>query len=247
MTSPPPFLPGVSEAYVRERLNQAGGDELGSGKFSHPESSAALAANALGWFVGHPTLLPPLPDTEAAGAAERIELEYCARFPWTGGTHPWLDAAIITATHLIGVESKRFEPFRDAKKSTFSSAYDRPVWGDRMGRYGIVRVALQSRALRYVHLDGAQLIKHAYGLVTEGRRLRRQPVLFYLYAEPRMRGDCPISEEDHQRHRREIADFGARVAGDEVAFAASSYRAWLSRAGGDARAHAMALIARFNP
>src|SRR5262245_49687207 len=39
------FLPGVPEFYVRQRLSVAGGNEIGSGKFAHPESSAALAVN----------------------------------------------------------------------------------------------------------------------------------------------------------------------------------------------------------
>jgi hypothetical protein len=80
------FLPGVPEAYVRNRLEQAGGDEIGSGKFTHPESSAALAANAFGWFLDRPTMLPPLPSAEATGQVERIEFEFCARFPWSGGS-----------------------------------------------------------------------------------------------------------------------------------------------------------------
>lgn len=246
MTSPL-FLPGVPEAYVRERLNQAGGDEIGSGKFARPESSAALAANAFGWFVDRPALLPSLPGTEAAGPPERIEIEYCARLPWVGGRHPWLDAVVVTATHIIGVESKRFEPFRDTKKPSLSRAYDRSVWGNRMERHGLVRDQLRSCELRYRHLDAAQLVKHAYGLVTEGRRLGRKPFLFYLYSEPTTRGDQPIPEEDLERHRCEISDFTARVAGDEVEFRSSSYREWLSSAAGAARDHAIALITQFQP
>jgi hypothetical protein len=71
------FLPGVPEAYVRNRLEQAGGDEIGSGKFTQSESSAALAVNAFGWFVDRPAMLPPLPGAEASGQAQRIEIEFC--------------------------------------------------------------------------------------------------------------------------------------------------------------------------
>jgi hypothetical protein len=99
------------------------------------------SVNALGWFIDRPAMLPPLPGIEATGQAELVEIEYCARFPWAGGKHPWLDAVVITASHLIGVESKRFEPFRDTKATRFSVAYDRPVWGSRMPRYGAVRDA----------------------------------------------------------------------------------------------------------
>ncbi len=242
----PMFLPGVPEEHVLERLLQAGGDEIGSGRFDSPDSSAALAVNALGWFIDRPHSLPPFPGAET-GPSESVEIEYCARFPWKGGTHPWLDAAVLTATHLVGIESKRFEPFRNRKTATFSDAYDRPVWGSRMQRHGELRDALRSGALGYRHLDAAQLVKHAYGLVTDARRIGRAPVLFYLFAKPTTRGAHSIPPADHARHRDEIADFASRIAGDEVLFASASYREWLSAAQGPAAAHAAAVIARFDP
>lgn len=136
------FLPGVSVDHVLTRLAAAGGDEIASGKLAHPESSAALVVNAFGWFIERTALLPPLPGTEPAGTVVRVEVEYCARFPWIGGRHPWLDATVFTKTHLVGVESKRREPFRDAKSVSLSYAYDRPVWGDNMERFAAMRDAL---------------------------------------------------------------------------------------------------------
>ena len=64
------FLPGVSAAHVLARLAKAGGDELDSGKFASPESSAALACNTFGWFVDRPDELPPLPQKEEDGMVE---------------------------------------------------------------------------------------------------------------------------------------------------------------------------------
>ncbi|MEG3155143.1 hypothetical protein [Sphingomonas sp. RB1R13] len=222
------FLPGVPASHVLHRLEMAGGNEVASGKLVHPESSAALAVNAFGWFIERPAAFPPLPGCAHAGAAEQVEVEYCARFPWAAGRHPWLDAAIMTASHLIGVESKRFEPFRDAKMVSFSNSYRRPVWGEHMQRYGAMRDALSSGAIRFEHLDAAQLVKHAYGLVTEGPRVSRRPILSYLFAEPATRGDVVIPSDAHVRHRDEIARFAAAVAGDEVEFVAASYREWLN-------------------
>jgi hypothetical protein len=138
--------------------------------------------------------------------------------------------AVITPTHVIGVESKRFEPFRDTKKVALSSAYDRPVWGGQMERFAAMRDALRSGELRFRHLDASQLVKHAFGLVTEGRRLSRRPVLFYLYAEPDKRGERRISAVDHRRHRDEIAAFARFVDGDEVTLLSASYRQWLDAA-----------------
>lgn len=239
------FLPGVPRDYVLKRIRNAGGKELESGKFASPESSASLAANAFGWFVPRPELLPRLPGLAGTGPARKVELEFNARFPWRGGTHPWLDAVVFTDTHLIGVESKRFEPFRDVKEATFSAAYERHTWGEQMARYCAVRRALSAGSLVYTHLDAAQLIKHAYGLVTTARD-DLKPALFYVYAEPTARGARPIPASDHARHRQEIADFAARVAGDEVAFLASSYREWLATAAGAAIEHRSALHHHFD-
>jgi hypothetical protein len=101
--------------------------------------------------------------------------------------------------------------------------------------------------VRYRHLDAAQLVKHAYGLVTEGRRIGRKPTLFYLFAEPTALGDRPIAADDRKRHRVEIADFAARIVGDEVSFGCASYREWLSGAKGSAAGRAAILIDRFSP
>ena len=227
-------------------MSVAGGNEIASGKLNHPESSAALAVNAFGWFIERPALLPALPQIEGAGLPTMVDVEFCARFPWPGGRHPWLDAVIETSTHLIGVESKRFEPFRDAKQVALAAAYDRPVWGNRMTRFEAMRDNLRSGVWRCKHLDAAQLVKHAFGLVTEARRRRRKPVLFYIFAEPATRGGRLIADADRARHREEIARFGEAVAGDEVRFVSCSYAEWLDRWTCEGvAAHAAALRARF--
>lgn len=242
------FLAGVPSARILQRLEAAGGNEVASGKLAHPESSAALAVNTFGWFVERPSLFPPLPGCEQAGTAESVEVEYCARFPWSGGRHPWLDAAVFTNTHLIGVESKRYEPFRDTKSVSLSPSYDRPVWGEKMGRYSAVRDALRSGELKFEHLDAAQLVKHAYGLVTEGRRHGKLPVLFYLFAEPTERAGKTIPTGDLARHRAEIAAFTDAVAGDEVTVLSASYLEWLGtwRGSADVKDHAIALRRNFS-
>ena len=222
------FLPGVPADHIRARLKAAGGNELDSGKLASEESSAALAVNAFGWFIERPDLLPPLLGLEHTGKASQVEVEYSARFPWSGGRHPWLDAAVTTDTHLIGVESKRYEPFRDKKTASFAEAYDRPVWGSNMERFNFVRDQLRSGVMRFKYLDAAQLVKHAYGLVTEARRQQKQPALFYLFAEPSERAGRKISPEDHRSHLEEIGRFAAAVLGDEVQFAFSSYHEWLA-------------------
>ena len=242
------FLPGVPVDLVRVALAKAGGNEIGSGKLDSPESSAALAVNGFGWFLECPAKLPAFPPlADLDRPAIRVDVERQMRFPWQGGRHPWLDAAVETATHLIGVESKRFEPFRDTKSIKLSDAYDRDVWGEGMTPFTSMRDRLRAGKMGYVHLDAAQLVKHAFGLITEGRRVSKAPVLLYLYAEPTRRGATTIPAIAIERHRIEIAEFAAAVAGADVRFAACSWRDWLVGWTGDVGSHADALIARFQP
>jgi hypothetical protein len=245
------FLPGVPSSLVLKRLNAAGGNEVNSGKLSSPESSAALAVNTFGWFIEQPELLPAFPMVQVLNwPATQVEVEYCARFPWSGGKHPWLDAWVETPTAIIGVESKRFEPYRDRKDAAFSKAYDRPVWHNQMAPYETLRDKLRSRTEQFLCLDAAQLVKHAFGLVTEGRRKAKKPYLVYLFAEPKERAGTPITGESKQRHRAEIAHFAEAAKGAEVQFGAISYREWLeSWPNSDLRlaGHRRAILERFDP
>lgn len=244
------FLPGVPASYVSARLEAAGGNEIRSGKLASPESSAALAVNCFGWFHDRPAQLPSFGEFQAGFPALEVDIEYCARFPWSGGRHPWLDAAVVTKTHLIGVESKRFEPFRDKKTVSLSDAYDRPVWGDDMGPFEAMRDNLRAENIRFEYLDAAQLVKHAFGLVTDARRKGLKPALVYLFAEPEMRDGKPIGAAAHARHRAEIARFAEAVDGAIVAFHALSYRDWLASwpdQDFEMANHGKAILAAFRP
>lgn len=244
----PLLLPGVPEKLVHEALRKAGGNEIESGKLASSESSAALAVNAFGWFIERPSDLPEFSQLrDVDWPAIRVDIERQMRFPWQGGRHPWLDAAIETSGHIIGVGSKRFEPFRDKKTVNLSSAYDRDVWGAAMAPFEQMRDKLRAGTMSFMHLDAAQLTKHAFGLGTEGRRLKKAPILLYLYAEPERRGDKLISPLAIARHRTEILTFAKAVAGAEVEFEACSWREWLDGWSGDARSHATALIEAFQP
>jgi hypothetical protein len=248
------FLPGVPAAHVLERLSKAGGDEIASGKFASPDSSAALAVNTFGWFFDHPIRLPAFPSLASIFPANFVDVEYCARFPWRGGKHPWLDAVIKTDCHLIGVESKRFEPYRDEKRVSFSKAYERDVWGRRMAPFERMRDALTDGVETFQYLDAAQLVKHAFGLVTDakrpdGKRKAKSPVLVYLFAEPKSLNGKRLAAKVFSDHRGEIARFSDSVRGAEVAFHALSYRDWLRTwpSNGPVAKHAAELKRRFKP
>jgi hypothetical protein len=244
------LLPGISQAYVIERLRKAGGNEIRSGKFHSEDSSAALAVNCFGWFADRAQLLPPFPTLKAAFPATSVDVEFQARFPWAGGRHPWLDAVAITKTHFIGIESKRFEPFRDAKTGRFSDAFARDKWGSEMMQYQQLRIDLMSGAQPFRFLDATQLVKHAFGLRTQAARLGKLPVLVYLYAEPRFLKRNPIPASSLIEHRDEISRFTGLVKGAEVKFHSVSYPEWIHTWSKRERAvvkHGKALIAAFSP
>jgi hypothetical protein len=250
------LLPGLPADLILAAYLNAPGNEIESGKFANPESSAALVANTFGYFLDKPKMLPSLPGIEDCGwPASSINLEAIVRFPWTGGRHPCLDVLIETSTCLIGVESKRFEPFRSKTHSPMAEAYWRPVWGDNMRGFESCRDDLRDGNGRFERLDSAQLIKHAFGLRTAvhtGVRCQgKRPILFYLYAEPECwpDGGRVVPWADRIRHRAEVEEFSKIVAGDEVLFRFCSYATllekWAMLATHGTRAHAAAVTRRF--
>ena len=252
------FLPGVPDREIERLFNAAPGKELASGKFDSPASSAALAANTFGFFLHRAQELPPLPDcAQETWPACSLSLETPVRFPWSGGRHPVLDCVVVTPTALIGIESKRFEPFRAKKPASFSAAYGRPVWGAHMTGYEGIRDTLGSNNSHYAFLDAAQLVKHAFALRSEvhrpGAHSGLTPILFYVYAEPEYwpHKRKPVEEAAKSSHRVEIERFAKAVAGDEVRFVPCSYRRLLERweRHQDRRiqAHADAVRQRFSP
>lgn len=215
----PSFLSHLPEARILAELKRSPGHEIRSGKFDSPDSSAALTANAFGLFLEKPALLPPLPGVPM-GQVEAVELEAEMRFPWTGGRNPWLDVGVTTATTLVGLEARRYEPFRPAKATGFAEVYDRPVWGPNMGRYtGLMHALVEGREV-FEALDAAQLVKSALALRTQGEKRGKGAVLVYLYAEPQAWAGSgkAIDKARVQAHRDEISRFSRLVRGDSVVF-----------------------------
>lgn len=216
------LLPHLERIRILEIYDNAPGSEIRSGKFANPASSAALAANVFGWFLTRPAQLR-LPESIAGDEALSVKLEAEARFPWSGGRHPSLDALLEFPDRLIGVEAKRYEPFRSKGRPVFSDAFDRDVWAGLAG-YNEVRCRMASGTLEFKHLDAAQLVKHALGLKTAADRIHCRPGLCYLYAEPKQWPDGrQVSSIGRECHRAEIDVFASLVGSDEVTFHSMSY------------------------
>lgn len=119
------LLDHLPKELILARYQVARGQELISGKFANPQSSAALVANTFGFFADRPEALS-LPGMTAPGEARRVDLEVQMRFPWRGGYHPWLDVGVETGDTLIGIESKRYEPFRNGRRAILCYLYAEP-------------------------------------------------------------------------------------------------------------------------
>jgi hypothetical protein len=85
-----------------------------------------------------------------------------------------------------------------------------------------IKNRLKSGELRFKFLDAAQLVKHAFGMVTEDRRKQKASYLVYLFAEPAQ------YLANWAAHRAEVPTFAHAVKDSEVSFAALSYRDWLA-------------------
>jgi hypothetical protein len=243
----PDFLPDVPVEAVLAALARSPGNELASGKFDSPESSAALAVNAFGWFLERAAMLPPLPGVPM-GKPLAVEIEAEMRFPWKGGRHPWLDAAVTTATSLVGVESKRYEPFRPGKATMFTEAYDSRDWGPGMARHEMLRSRLIEGERSFRQLDAVQLIKHAYGLRTQAQKRGLGAVLVYLHATPATWANGkPLDPAAIKRHEAEIAAYAQAVKGDDVVFVPLRWADLLLQWAGkpELAAHAAAVNGRF--
>ncbi|CAH0304476.1 hypothetical protein [Roseomonas sp. CECT 9278] len=249
------LLWGLPVHAIEAALGSADGNEIGSGKLFSPQSSAALAINAFGVFIDRPGALPSLPGTEDLGwPATSVRIEAPLPFPWHRGRKPNLDILIETATGLIGVESKRFEPFDTHGAPSWSDTYWSVDWTPDLARHALMRDASRAGEAGFVHIEEAQLVKHALGLATAtapGQAAGgKTPWLVHLRAEPEVdRRGRPLDTDKHARHGAEVARYGAAVAGDRVRFVGVTYAellsVWQRSEVPQLRAHAAAIRAFF--
>ena len=223
------LLPGVPEELVRRCFDRRSADKIANGQSFSLDYSSELIANAFGWFLERPHLLPSLPGLEYHYlGTENVDLNTCVPFPWLGGRHPTLGAVIDANTHLIGIVSKRDEPFRGYKKPQFSAAFYRHEWDIQMRPYLDLRDQLLSGSLKYRFLDAAQLVKQALALSIQSAQTCKQPILYYIYHEPVELDGQFVPIETRRSHIEELSDFRARIEEARVEFFFAGYFDWLS-------------------
>jgi hypothetical protein len=193
-------------------LSAGDGNELQT-KFRALHSSSGLAVNCFAPFRGRMADLT-LP---VHGPFEPLRFEQKCPTGLRGGRAPNLDVLLTGPDGVAGIESKLTE-YLTPHRAAFSPAYGEQIRdGRREQGYFREMLRLIQEPDHYVWLDAAQLIKHAFGLA---RTFGGRPVtLLYLYWEPAN----PSADRVFADHRREIADFAARVAGSTPAFRAMTY------------------------
>ena len=159
---------------------------------------------------------------------------------------------ISTETHLIGIESKRYEPYRGAHTAEFSEAFWRDVWDPAMQPFLALRDKLRDGTADFAAIDAAQLVKHALALSAKSKRrgFQKLPVLIYLYADPvRWPHGKDVGEAKRAAHRASVDRFGKAVEGAQVQFRSMTYqdlcRAWADSGNQEVKHHADALRQAF--
>lgn len=218
------FLPGVPAEAVLASLGRLPGSD-----FDSPDSSSALVANTFGWFLDRPRQLLPLPGVPM-GLPEMVELGVEMQLPMRSTRHPRLDAVVTTSTTLVGIASKRYQPFRPPKAAAFTEPFDARDWGPGMARFGVLRKALTAGQQTFRHLDAVTLVKQAYALRSQSVKRARGAVLVYLHAEPQTWGNGkPVDPKAIARHRAEVSTFARAVKGDDVTFVALTWAELLAQ------------------
>lgn len=241
------FLEGVPSEHILNRLTIMSGKDIARAKLLNNESAAALAVNSFGYFIPRPEIFPAFKGLEFTGKAKEIEIEFKPRLPWEGGKNPNLDAIIKTQNYFIGVESKRYEPYRDDKSIKISDNYYEPIWGNNMRGFECMRDDIRIARYEFQYLDAAQLVKQAFGLYTEAKYHKLKPVLVYLYAEPKTLKGIEIWPKSFTDHRDEIKAFADAVRGNDVIFHALSYREWIENFGDEAKEHGARIMETYAP
>jgi hypothetical protein len=209
------------------------GREL-DGKLRAAHSSAALAVNTFGTWRTDPSLLRLQNLTGFTGM--RFEATFPTRLK---GTPPHLDL-LLDGKIPVAVESKCTE-WMLATPAKFRDSYDR-LQGSH-GRSPWFEIIQQLRAdpNRYQHLDAAQLVKHALGLMTY--YAQRQVHLLYLYWEPRN----SFAWAECGRHRTEADDLASQMASSNVHLVPMSYRElWADWEGHQPPCHLARLKSRYD-
>lgn len=234
------LIEGVSLAHFEADLLQGDGNEMG-GKFRAAHSSSALAVNTFGRFK---TELSSFSLLNLSGFTS-LRFEQKCPHGLAGRRAPNLDIVATGPDRVIAVESKCLEHLAP-HVAQFSPAYEAGIRDERRDGAWFQEMRRLSREPRYYRwLDGAQLVKHAFGIAHTFKE--QSATLLYLFWEPSNPENHPVFAE----HRAEVAQFAASIRGSGPEFVAMSYpelwRSWESAVSPNwVRVHVGRLKARYD-
>lgn len=241
------FVPGITAELYEDEYRQGAGSELEwearNGRKCPPKINAAYSSSALVVNSFAPWKLH-LHDLELCGYSAFLSLHFETKTPTgLGGTPPHLDLLAETADNaVLAVESKLTE-YLQPHHAGFVPAYSARSWPAGVAAYVNIMRQLQENPARFVYLDAAQLVKHAFGLASLPGK--HEITLLYLFWEPGNHAAYP----EFEVHRREAAEFAESVVGASVKFSwkshAELWREW-ELAGHDwLQLHASELLRRY--
>jgi hypothetical protein len=227
------LMNGLPLADIKADLEKGAGGELES-KLRAAHSSAALVVNAFGPWRTSPASL----SLGGVTGFRSVHFEF-PRPTGLRGIPPHLDL-VADGDLPVAVESKCTE-WMERKPAIFSVSYSRlrpshghSPWFEQMQQLG-------EAGNRYRFVDAAQLIKHAFGLMScYGMNLEVR--LLYLYWEPRN----AETWRECGPHRAEAIDLAAKVKESNIKLIPMSYReVWMEWERQDSFDHLRYLRARY--
>jgi hypothetical protein len=212
-----PTFPTWQVEEMSTQLAAGGGSELtptATGKRRAPYSSAALAFNAFGRWLGSESQLV---IAGLSGFEYRLRVE--AKKPILhGGGIANLDVLLDSSKRVLGIESKLAEHSELHHPVEWKQPYLKPKMRTLLDtRWSSLLDDSAAGRWQPRRLGVEQLIKHVLGLRSEHPEAAVH--LGYVFWEP-------TNAEDHDwvlEHRAEVADLQRRVAGSEIQLHAMSY------------------------
>ena len=179
-------------------------------KFKAVHSSSALCVNTFAPFKQQKESFSFL------GFEKFIEASFEKKVP-TGISTPNLDFYLENNETIVGFESK-FTEFITTKKpnKNLNKYFNREELKNVVGKEFNSLIGEYSECTEKYHLDIAQLIKHAIGLIKQA--YNKKPVLVYIYWQPENWYNFKL----FQKHNEEINEFGSKI-NKHIEFKSISY------------------------
>ena len=159
---------------------------------------------------------------------QSIDLERRVQFPGTRKHLSKLDVIVETKSHLIGIASDRFEPFRLHNKPRLSPESKGYLSFEEVRPYLDLQQHIYSGSVKYRYLDAARLVRDALAIFIEAAKSNKKPILYYLFHEASIVKGKHINPVYWEKHRIEIFDFMDRVNINRIELFWSDYSEWLS-------------------